>query len=139
MEKFILLVEDDYVDAISFERAINKLNIHPEVKIARNGRDALDMLQGIGKEKIPRMPDVIILDLNMPRMNGLEFLQELRATPALKSLPVFITTTSGDDTDMISARKLGISGYIIKPLNFEGKGNKDSAMDNFNLMLELLK
>jgi CheY-like chemotaxis protein len=139
MEKLLLLVEDDYVDAISFKRALKKLNASYDLQIARNGRDGIEMLKAIGKGPLSRKPDIIILDLNMPRMNGIEFLEILRADPELRGLTVFITTTSGDDVDMATARKLGISGYIIKPMNFDGQGHKESSMDNFNLMLELLK
>src|SRR5688572_26449787 len=99
MEKSILLVEDDYVDAISFERALKKLNVSHRLTIARNGREALDLLEGkAGKSAM--YPDLIILDLNMPRMSGLEFLEVLRADRKLSQLPVFITTTSNDDVDM---------------------------------------
>ena len=129
----IILAEDDRDDSFLFQEALNRMPFDTHLYLAQDGELFMEMLY---KQDIP---DFIFLDLNMPKMSGLEFLEELRSSPDLKKLPVFITTTSSDDADVNAARKFGISGYIIKPLNFEGKGNKESAMDNFNLMLELLK
>jgi CheY-like chemotaxis protein len=125
MRKLILLVEDDYIDAISFERSLKKLNVNHEVHIARNGRDALDMLQGKGAESLPGMPDLVVLDLNMPKMSGLEFLEAIRDDHHLRDLKVYVTSTTNDEEDATAAKKLGVSGFIIKPLNFDGKAAKN--------------
>jgi CheY-like chemotaxis protein len=138
-EKSILLVEDDYLDAINVERSLQKLRVPYPLVVARNGKEAMDMLTGNEVPVIEPFPAVIILDLNMPKMNGIEFLRKMRSNPKLKDIHVFITTTSSEELDRTSAQNLGISGYIIKPINFDGEGNRESSIDNFNLMLELLK
>lgn len=111
----ILLVEDDEVDIMNVQRAFKKNNINNPLYIARNGMEALEMLQ---TDQVP-MPQVIILDINMPKMNGIEFLRELRADSKLKHISVFVMTTSNEDSDKISAYNLNIAGYILKPLSFE--------------------
>src|SRR5512147_686536 len=116
MEKHsILLVEDDELDVISVQRSLKKLGSEYELFTAYNGKDALAMLTG----PEPRLvPDVILLDLNMPKMNGLEFLSVLRNDEELKHIRVFIMTTSTESADRVATDRLGISGYIIKPLNY---------------------
>src|SRR5258705_9098592 len=91
----ILLVEDDHIDVMNVERAFKKNNITNPLYIANNGIEALDMLRGTeGREKVKPIPRIILLDINMPKMNGIEFLRELRADPELHSISVFIMTTS---------------------------------------------
>ena len=111
----ILLVEDDEVDIMNVQRAFRKNNINNPLFIARNGLEALEMLR---TSKIPK-PHVIILDINMPKMNGLEFLQILRSDENLKRISVFVMTTSNEDSDKINAYNLNVAGYILKPLSFE--------------------
>lgn len=138
--KTILLVEDDYLDTMNAQRVLNKLNQHHVLHTAYNGREALSMLRGEnGAPKLNPLPDIILLDLNMPRMNGIEFLRELRSDKELKHIKVFITTTSSEEYDRSEAAKLGVSGYIVKPLNFDNKGNPLSGIDTFSLMLDLLR
>ncbi|MDX5346835.1 MAG: response regulator [Hymenobacteraceae bacterium] len=137
-KRCILLVEDDYLDIMSVERELKKINIDLPLHIARNGREALDMLKGEGVPKIPR-PSVIMLDINMPKMNGLEFLSELRKDPEFSDINVFIMTTSNEDTDRFAAQKLNVSGYIVKPLTFDTFGNSNSSIDSFSLFLDLVK
>jgi CheY-like chemotaxis protein len=137
--KTILLVEDDYLDTMNAQRVLSKLNSNHVLHTAYNGREALAMLRGEGVPKISPLPDIILLDLNMPRMNGVEFLQELRKDDNLRHIKVFITTTSGEEYDRHSVNSLGISGYIVKPLNFENKGSSRSGIDTFSLMLDLLR
>ena len=135
----ILLVEDDYLDIMNVERELKKINVNLPLHIARNGRDALAMLKGEGMPKIPK-PAVVMLDINMPKMNGLEFLEEIRRDPMLADLNVFIMTTSNEDTDRFQAQKLRVSGYIVKPLTFESFGGEaGSTIDSFSLFLDLLK
>lgn len=131
----ILLVEDDYMDIISVERELRKLSINLPLLIARNGQEALTMLK-----KEDSLPSVVMLDINMPRMNGLEFLTEIRKDKELEHLNVFITTTSMEDSDRSEAANLNVSGYIEKPLTFDTFGNRSSSrIDTFSLFLELLK
>jgi CheY-like chemotaxis protein len=134
----ILMVEDDYLDAMNVQRAFNKLQLSHNLHIARNGRAGLDMLTGSnGESKI--YADIILLDLNMPKMNGLEFLKELRGNSELKHSKVFIVTTSDEEAERETAKRLGIEGYIIKPLSFDKFDNPNSSMDNFNLLIDLMK
>lgn len=136
----ILLVEDDYLDIMNVERELKKLNINLPLYVARNGREALNMLKGEGgAERIYPLPSVVLLDINMPRMNGIEFLEAVRADPQLMNLNVFIMTTSNEETDRLAAQNLRATGYIVKPLSFDKFGGTDSTLDSFNLMLDLLK
>ncbi|MBC3538129.1 response regulator [Rufibacter sediminis] len=111
----ILLVEDDEVDIMNVQRAFKKNNITNPLHIANNGLEALEKLRS---NSFP-MPPIIILDINMPKMNGIEFLQELRKDPELNRISVFVMTTSNEDSDKINAYNLNVAGYILKPLSFE--------------------
>ncbi len=136
----LLLVEDDYMDIMSVERELRKLNIDLPLHIARNGREALAMLKGEGRPPLNPLPSVVILDINMPKMNGIELLTEIRKDPDLQHLNVFITTTSTEELDRSVAQHLKVSGYIEKPLSFESFGGADGAtIDSFSLFLDLLK
>lgn len=116
----ILLVEDDEVDVMTVQRAFQKGNITDPLYIAGNGLEALKMLRGeLGKPpSIPSNRRIILLDLNMPKMNGLEFLRELRADPMIRQIPVVVLTTSNEEQDRIQAYSLNVAGYIIKPVAF---------------------
>ena len=111
----ILLVEDDEVDVMNVKRAFSKNNIKNDLYVAGNGVEALEMLRGV----IVPLPRIIILDINMPKMNGIEFLKELREDENLKNISVFVMTTSNEDSDKINAYNLNVAGYILKPLSFE--------------------
>ena len=116
----ILLVEDDEVDIMNVERAFKKADIQNPLYIARNGIEALIMLRG-GNEELPQVPHerrLILLDINMPKMSGLEFLQTIRADKDLKLTPVVMLTTSNQDKDMIEAFDLNVAGYLLKPVTF---------------------
>ena len=99
----ILLVDDDAVDVMTVQRAFKRNNILNPLYIASDGREALAILRGEGDVTIPGERRLILLDLNMPRMNGLEFLRELREDPDLRALTVVVLTTSGDERDKIEA------------------------------------
>ncbi|MFD2513731.1 response regulator [Pontibacter locisalis] len=135
----ILLVEDDYLDIMNVERELKKINIEHPIHVARNGREALNMLRGEGTEKISPAPSVILLDINMPKMNGLEFLEELRREPEFIHIPVFIMTTSNEEADRMAAQRLNVSGYIEKPLTFDTFEKGPSSLDSFSLFLDLIK
>lgn len=111
----ILLVEDDEVDVMNVKRAFLKNNIKNPLFIAGNGVEALEMLDN----SIVPLPRIIILDINMPKMNGIEFLKIVRETEKLKNISVFVMTTSNEDSDKIKAYDLNVAGYILKPLSFE--------------------
>jgi CheY-like chemotaxis protein len=130
----ILLVDDDSLDALDIRRTLDKLNLMYKLVVARNGEEAIDLLKqkpGINGDSYP---DIVLIDLNMPRMNGLEFLTGVRNTNEWKNLKCFILTTSEEKMEKEAAKKLGISGYIVKPL----KLNNPSSIDAFNLMIDLI-
>mgnify|MGYP001481412361 CR=1 FL=1 len=112
----ILHIEDDKVDSMIIKRAIAKLDYPYHVDSAHNGLDALMMLRGMSDIKINK-PDIILLDINMPLMNGLEFLKELREDPDLKDIHVCVLTTSEDEEDVKTAYEFNVAGYFVKPLN----------------------
>lgn len=116
----ILHIEDDEVDAMVVHRALKKTGFEYHLTQARNGLEALDYLRGTnGAEKLASRPQVILLDLNMPQMNGHEFLAELRADAELCMIPVYILSTSSDENDMLQAYRKNVAGYITKPVNLE--------------------
>ncbi|MFC5272219.1 response regulator [Adhaeribacter terreus] len=136
----ILLVEDDYLDIMNVERELKKLNINLPLHVARNGREALNLLRGeAGATKILPKPSVVLLDINMPKMNGIEFLEAVRKDPEFRDLNVFIMTTSNEESDRLAAQNLNATGYIVKPLSFDKFGGENSTIDSFSLMLDLLK
>lgn len=114
-----LLVDDDEVDVMTVKRAFKKNNITSPLYVAANGVEALAMLRG---NEMPKLllgqRRLILLDLNMPKMGGIEFLRELRADPNLRPLPVIVLTTSNEDKDKVEAYNLNVAGYIIKPVTF---------------------
>lgn len=113
----ILLVEDDEVDVMNVKRAFKKNNIANPLHVAGNGLEALEMLRGNGAPSaLPRDRRLVLLDLNMPRMGGIEFLKELRADPELKPTPVVVLTTSNEERDRVEAYHLNVAGYILKPV-----------------------
>lgn len=129
MKKFnILLVEDDELDVISVQRSLKKLDIDYQLHTAYNGKEALLMLKDADD---PIRPDVILLDLNMPKMNGIEFLRIIRNDESLKDMNVFIMTTSAEVGDRALTDQLGISDYIIKPLNYTDNTKRADSMDAF--------
>lgn len=134
----ILHVEDDAVDAMVMERALKKCEINHILHKALNGIDALDMLRGTnGIQKIDPLPKIILLDLNMPKMNGIEFLRALRADNDLKSISVFVMTTSNDERDRTDAYELNVAGYLIKPLSLESYVSVVASLNDFWKLTEL--
>lgn len=113
----ILLVEDDKVDVINVKRAFKQNNVNNPLFIAENGLEALKMLKG--NHPIIQKPYVILLDINMPKMNGIEFLKTIRKDYDLSDSSVFVLTTSNNDRDKIEAYHLNVAGYILKPLSYE--------------------
>ncbi len=111
----ILLVEDDDIDVMTVKRAFRNKNISNTLQIASNGIDALEILRsGV----MPSNNRIVLLDINMPRMDGIEFLRELRADPTLRSTTVVVLTTSNEDRDRVQAYELNVAGYLLKPVTF---------------------
>lgn len=110
----ILLVEDDAVDVMTVKRAMRELNINNPLHVAANGEEALALLRDSETPK----PALILLDVNMPRMNGIEFLEHAKADAELRTIPVVMLTTSEADRDRIESFKLGVAGYMLKPVDY---------------------
>ncbi|MGC1454971.1 MAG: response regulator [Nitrospirota bacterium] len=120
--KIILLAEDNPDDVQLTLRALKKSKIMNEVVIAQDGVEALDYLFGTGKyagRDTRVLPQVVLLDLKMPRMDGLEVLQRVRSDERTRLLPVVVLTTSSEDKDRVESYKLGANSYIRKPVDFE--------------------
>ena len=115
----ILLVEDDRVDVMTVQRALKKNRIVNPLHIARTATDALGMLRGEGFKQIDPPPALILLDLNLPRMSGIEFLQELRADPKLQDLCVIVLTSSNEPNDRAAAFRYEVEDYVVKPHSFD--------------------
>ncbi|NEP01569.1 MAG: response regulator [Symploca sp. SIO2E9] len=114
-----LVIDDDEVDVMTVKRAFEKNGIDRPLYTASNGVEALAMLRGNSALKLlPGQRRVILLDLNMPKMGGIEFLQKLRADPELRGTPVIVLTTSNEDKDKVEAYSFNVAGYIIKPVTF---------------------
>lgn len=127
----ILLVEDDDIDAEAVERAFRKQRIANPIRRVVNGAEALACLRGETAESKIEWPFLILLDLNMPKMNGIEFLQEMRADEKLRTSIVFVLTTSDADADKIKAYDLNIAGYIVKSRVGEDFVNLVSMIDHY--------
>jgi CheY-like chemotaxis protein len=109
-EVSIFVVDDDDIDAIALERALHKLKLLNTIQRARDGREGLEML----RSGAISAPYIILLDLNMPRMGGIEFLQTLRTDPLLTHAVIFVLTTSKSDEDLVAAYHEHVAGYILK-------------------------
>lgn len=133
----ILLVEDDEVDIMNVQRAFKKNKINNPLFVARNGLEALDALKGNNSELNVPSPRIILLDINMPKMGGIEFLTEIRKHPELKSICVFVMTTSNEESDKIAAYNLNVAGYILKPLSFEGFTNAVAILNHYWHLCEM--
>ena len=124
----ILLVEDDTVDVLNVRRSFEKHKILNPLHIATNGIDALQMLRS---GQVPAERRLVLLDLNLPRMNGIEFLRHLRSDPRLHMIPVVVLTTSADDRDRIDAFNLNVAGYLVKPITFAKFAELMAALNKY--------
>ncbi|MEW8242219.1 MAG: response regulator [Candidatus Thiodiazotropha sp.] len=116
----ILLIEDDRIDIMTVQRALQKNNISNPLHVARTGLQALDMLRGAnGVVKLDPLPALILLDLNLPKMSGIEFLQELRKAPELSALRIIVLTSSNEPRDQTAAFEYDVDDYIVKPHSFD--------------------
>jgi len=124
----ILFIEDDAIEAMKFNRVVSKFELKHSITEAKNGEEALKIL-----EDKDNLPDIILLDLNMPKMNGIEFLKILKEDKILKYIPTIILTTSKNRRDVLECYKIGIAGYVLKPLKYEDYVVKlKSVLDYWN-------
>jgi len=130
----ILLVEDDEVDVMNVRRAFEKNKILNPLYVAADGREALAMLKD---SRVPRQRRLVLLDLNMPGMNGFEFLRELRGDRELKLTPVVVLTTSGDEQDKVDAYGFNVAGYLRKPVEFPRFMELTAALNKYWTLVEM--
>jgi CheY-like chemotaxis protein len=132
-ELHILLVDDDDVDVMNVQRAFEKNRITNPVHVANNGIEALKLLRDgtVGPRRL------VLLDLNMPRMNGIEFLREVRADEQLQALCVVVLTTSNAERDKVEAYKLNVAGYLLKPVTFTSFVDVMAALNKYWTLVEM--
>lgn len=131
----ILFIEDDMIERMKFERTVSKLGFENKIIEASNGEEALHILEQKGA-----IPNIIFLDLNMPRISGLEFLQKLKSDERLRFIPTIVLTTSNNHKDLLECYRIGIAGYILKPLKFDDyvdKINKVLSYWNINQLITI--
>jgi CheY-like chemotaxis protein len=129
-----LLIDDDEIERLKFARVLDKNGYSHKVVEAKNGEEALDILVQKNQQ-----PDIIFLDLNMPKMNGIEFLKHLKSDPILQYIPVIILSTSNNHRDVKQAYEIGIAGYIVKPLKYEEYIHKIKCLIDYWTVNELIK
>ncbi len=131
--KTILLVEDDQVDIMTVKRALKKIKVVNPVAEAHNGEEGLDYL----RSHLNNKPGIILLDINMPKMNGIEFLRVIKEDNDFKLIPVIMLTTSKEDQDRLSSFNLQVAGYMIKPVDFPQFLEMMKAIDSYWTLSEL--
>jgi CheY-like chemotaxis protein len=130
----ILLVEDDEVDVMNVRRAFDRNKITNPIYVAENGLEALRMLRD---GTVPRGRRLVLLDLNMPKMNGIEFLRAVRQAPDLIGLSVVVLTTSNEERDKVDAYQLNVAGYLLKPVTFTNFVELTSALNKYWTLVEM--
>ena len=130
----ILLVEDDEVDILNVRRAFEKNKITNPLYVAANGLEALNMLRG---GQVPASRRIVLLDLNMPKMNGIDFLRELRRDMKLRSIPVVVLTTSNAEKDKVEAFNLNVAGYLVKPVTFPSFVDLMAALNKYWTLVDM--
>lgn len=130
----LLLIDDDEVDVLNVRRALERGRITNQLWVANDGIEGLAMLRG---EELPKERRIVLLDINMPRMSGIEMLRELRADPELQVTPVIMLTTSNDDRDRIESYRLNVAGYLLKPVTFVSFVELMSALNRYWTLVEL--
>ncbi len=130
----ILLIEDDTIEVMKLNRTINSLQLKHRLIEAKNGEEALEILN-----QKNNLPDIILLDLNMPKINGIEFLRILKTDEVLKYIPTIVLTTSNNHRDVLECYKIGIAGYMIKPLKYEDYVAKIEKLLAYWSINELIK
>ena len=130
----ILLIEDNLIEIMKMKRTISFLKLDHTIQEAKNGEEALEILKDKSK-----FPDIILLDLNMPKISGIEFLSILKNNEDLKHIPTIILTTSDNQKDLFECYKIGVSGYILKPLKYDDYVKKIEAVLGYWSVNELKK
>ena len=130
----VMLIEDDMIEIMKLNRTIGKLKLKHTIIEANNGEEALELLS----EK-DNLHDIILLDLNMPKINGIEFLNILKNDESLKYIPTVILTTSNNHKDLHECFKIGVSGYVLKPLKYEVYVEKIEKILSYWSINELIK
>ncbi|RCT53893.1 response regulator [Winogradskyella sp. KYW1333] len=130
----ILLIEDDMIEVMKLDRATKSLGLNHKIEKANNGEEALQKLQ-----YKDNLPDIILLDLNMPKINGVDFLKILKSDENLKYIPIIIVTTSSNQRDLLECYKIGIAGYVSKPLKYEEYVSKIDKLLAYWSINELIK
>ncbi len=134
----ILLVEDDKVDVMNVQRSFKKAKITNPLFVASNGLEALRILRNESEEvQMPASRRLVLLDLNMPKMGGIEFLSELRSDSSLRPTPVIVLTTSDQERDRIEAYNLNVAGYILKPVTFANFAEVMAALNRYWTLCEI--
>lgn len=134
----ILLVEDDRVDVMNVQRSFKKANIANPLFIAGNGLEALAILRDQSEQiKMPKSRRLVLLDLNMPKMGGIEFLKEIRKDPLLRRTPVIVLTTSDQERDRVEAYDLNVAGYLLKPVTFSNFAEVMTALNRYWTLCEI--
>lgn len=137
-EKTILLVEDNPDDEALTTRALRKANIANQIVVARDGAEAIDYLFGEGQHAgrdLSQLPAVVLLDLKLPKLSGLEVLKRLRADPRTRLVPTVVLTSSSEDEDMLNSYELGANSYVRKPVEFGAFANAVSQLGIYWLLL----
>ena len=127
----VLLVEDNEDDIFITKRSMKDTKIHVDLHVVNNGIEAMEYLRAVGDPPNRKRPDLILLDLNMPRMDGREVLQELKNDESLKTIPVVVLTSSEADEDVIKSYCLHANCFITKPVNIDAFGSIVRAIDDF--------
>lgn len=130
----ILLIEDDAIEIMKMNRVLSSMPQKHKVIEVNNGEDALKYLEGNDK-----LPDIILLDLNMPKINGIEFLSILKKDDRLKFLPTIILTTSNNPKDIMECYRIGVAGYVVKPLKYEDYVSKITTLVSYWAINQLIK
>jgi CheY-like chemotaxis protein len=130
----LILIEDDDIDVMNVRRALERAHVTNPLFVAHNGVEGLELLRS---NEVPRDRRLVLLDLNMPKMNGIEFLREVRKDAALRATPVVVLTTSDDDRDKVQAYDLNVAGYLLKPVTFVNFVDVMTALNKYWALVEL--
>lgn len=130
----VLLLEDDQIEVIKFTRALTKLEMQHHITVKSDGAEALEYLA-----ETTTLPHIILLDLNMPRIGGIDFLKAIKQDARLKYLPAIVMTTSDHNPDIKSCYEIGVAGYLVKPLKYEDYVSRISAILNYWVVNELIR
>ncbi len=133
--RLILLVEDDPDHEMLTIRALKKSHIANDVRVAHDGEEAIEMLFGEGGRALPMRPQVVLLDLKLPKVDGLEVLRRIRDDDRTCTLPVVVLTSSDEESDIVRSYKLGVNSYIRKPVNFSDFATATQQLGMYWLVL----